>query len=243
MTIPIIIQPQETSMELESKAFGMDAPGGGLEVKKAFEDFLAGFEAFKQSNDERLNGLEKRSTDVLAEEKVDRINKALENQQRHIDALLLAEARPALSGGFKAQIAGLQKQIAERELQDAKMQAALAMARQAQTASGETQARAQALAQTATEKQIQTVIRKVPVYVDAQSDKGCVVPWGFVRLLDAAASGADPGFVAAHLAPGQPDDAASDVSLSETLALLAADLGAARQNADQLTHLENAVRP
>ena len=42
-------------MELEAKAFGVDAPNN-LEVKKAFEDFLAGFDAFKQDNDARLKG-------------------------------------------------------------------------------------------------------------------------------------------------------------------------------------------
>ena len=80
-------------MELETKAFGSEGHDT-LEVKKAFEDFLAGFEAFKQSNDERLKGLEKRSADVLLDEKVDRINKALEGQQRHLDGLMLDAARP-----------------------------------------------------------------------------------------------------------------------------------------------------
>jgi HK97 family phage major capsid protein len=86
-------------MELETKTFGNE---NGLEVKKAFEDFLAGFEAFKQGNDERLKGLEKRSADVLLDEKVDRIGKALEGQQRHLDTLLLDAARPALGGERKA---------------------------------------------------------------------------------------------------------------------------------------------
>jgi HK97 family phage major capsid protein len=86
-------------MELESKAFGNE---GGLEVKKAFEDFLSNFEAFKQGNDERLKGLEKRQADVLADEKVARINAALESQQRHLDALLLEAARPALGGERKS---------------------------------------------------------------------------------------------------------------------------------------------
>ena len=42
--------------------------------------------------------------------------------------------------------------------------------------------------------------------------------------------------------PKSPD-AASDVKLSEIVALQAANLGAARQNASQLTHLEQAVTP
>ncbi|HEY4078920.1 MAG TPA: hypothetical protein VGM26_18470 [Rhizomicrobium sp.] len=70
-----------------------------------------------------------------------------------------------------------------------------------------------------------------------------MLPWGAIRLLDAAASGAGLDDVAAAIAPGQPDDAASTVKLSDAVALLAADLGIARQNADQLTHLEKAVQP
>jgi HK97 family phage major capsid protein len=91
-------------MELESKAFGMEPQGlpQNLEVKKAFEDFLSNFEAFKQNNDERLKGLEKRSGDVVLDEKVDRINRVLENQQRHIDTMLLDAARPALGGERKS---------------------------------------------------------------------------------------------------------------------------------------------
>ncbi len=38
-----------------------------------------------------------------------------------------------------------------------------------------------------------------------------------------------------------PDDAASDVKLSEIVALIAADFGIARQNAGQLEHLQKAV--
>jgi hypothetical protein len=70
-----------------------------------------------------------------------------------------------------------------------------------------------------------------------------MLPWGAIRLLDAAASGANLGDVAARIAPGQPDAAASDVKLSEAVALLAVDLGIARQNADQLDHLRQAVSP
>src|SRR6185437_5552015 len=55
------------------------------------------FEAFKGANDERLSALECRSADVLAEEKVARIDKALEDQKRVLDALTLEAGRPALS--------------------------------------------------------------------------------------------------------------------------------------------------
>jgi len=109
-------------------------------------------------------------------------------------------------------------------------------------AKGAAQAAAHAVQQARTQTQIQAVIEKVPVYVSEKASAACVVPWGFVRLFDAAASGADLDAVRAAIAPGQPDDAASDVTLSEAVALLATDLGIARDNADQLTRLEAAVR-
>ena len=49
------------------------------EIKSAFDDFLSAFEQFKQANDDRLTQLERRSADVVTEEKVDRINKALDD--------------------------------------------------------------------------------------------------------------------------------------------------------------------
>src|SRR5690606_19109364 len=62
------------SMELETKAV---EHGQTFEIKQAFDEFLSGFEAFRQANDERLKGLERRSADVLQEEKVARIDRAL----------------------------------------------------------------------------------------------------------------------------------------------------------------------
>ena len=56
-----------------------------------FGDVLVAFEAFKEANDERLGQIEKRqSADVITSEKVDRINKA-------IDDLTLKSRRPQLS--------------------------------------------------------------------------------------------------------------------------------------------------
>jgi hypothetical protein len=150
---------------------------------------------------------------------------------------------PLVGGGFKAQVAALMQQADAHALADAKTQAAALAARDRMMEAGETQARAHATADQAAENQTRIILQKVPVYVSEKSDGGCVVPWGAVRLLDAAASGSDPGAVRAAIAPGQPDDTASDVKLSEAVALLAADLGLARRNADQLTHLEASVQP
>ncbi|HEU4548819.1 MAG TPA: hypothetical protein VFS01_03925 [Rhizomicrobium sp.] len=161
---------------------------------------------------------------------------ALVGQTARIDGL------PLLGGGLKAQIAGLQQQLAARDLADAKARADALAARQKWIAAGEAQARAHLAASAATSRQIETIVEKVPIYVGEKSNAACVVPWGAVRLLDAAASGAGLDTVSAAIAPGQPDDAASDVTLSEAVALLATDLGIARDNADQLTRLEAAVR-
>ncbi|HVV29129.1 MAG TPA: hypothetical protein VHC40_14295 [Rhizomicrobium sp.] len=160
-------------------------------------------------------------------------------------ALLWQTARidgwPFAGGGFKAQVAALQQQIAARDLAAARAQAAALQARQEASDAANVQARAHAAGDLAIQNQIQTVMQKVPVYVDDKSDAGCVLPWGAVRLLDAAAGGAGLDDVAARIAPGQPDGAPSDVKLSEAVALLARDLGIARQNAGQLEHLEKAV--
>ena len=60
------------------------------------------FEAFKEANDERVAVLEKRGGDVIAEDKVARINAVLDAQQRRLDELTLKAARPS----FGAQRAG-----------------------------------------------------------------------------------------------------------------------------------------
>lgn len=82
-------------MDLETKAITPD-------IKNAFDDFLSAFEAFKQANDERLAGLESRSADIVTEEKVDRINRALDEHKRVLDDLMLAAARPAIGTEKKA---------------------------------------------------------------------------------------------------------------------------------------------
>lgn len=72
------------------------------EIKDAFDDFLRAFESFKDANDERLAALERRSGDVVTDEKVARIDKALDAHSRALDDLTLAAARPALGGERKA---------------------------------------------------------------------------------------------------------------------------------------------
>lgn len=81
------------------------------------------------------------------------------------------------------------------------------------------------------------LIVKVPYYVTKEADAACPVPWGFVRLWDAITTGSDIDTVRARIAPGQPDDARSDVTLSEIVTLHGAIAGVAHHNATQLNGL------
>ncbi|MCV0370819.1 phage major capsid protein [Filomicrobium sp.] len=68
---------------------------GTDDISIAFDDFMQAFEAFKAANDERLESIEKRvSADVVTTDKLERINRAL-------DDLTLKSRRPLLgaSGG------------------------------------------------------------------------------------------------------------------------------------------------
>ena len=79
--------------ELETKA----EPGT---VGEAFEEFMRAFEAFKETNDERLYALERRGiSDPLIEEKLTRIDRALDENRRVVDELAMKSARPPVGGG------------------------------------------------------------------------------------------------------------------------------------------------
>src|SRR6218665_300418 len=69
-------------------------------IADAFDGFMGAFEAFKDANDTRLDEIEKKlSTDVVTRDKVERINKAMDDQKKAIDQLVLKKARPAIGGG------------------------------------------------------------------------------------------------------------------------------------------------
>jgi len=68
------------------------------ELKAAQDGFAQTFEAFKTANDERLGALElKTSGDTLIDEKVERINAALDRQSKTIERLSISASRPGLS--------------------------------------------------------------------------------------------------------------------------------------------------
>ncbi|HVV65992.1 MAG TPA: phage major capsid protein [Rhizomicrobium sp.] len=87
-------------MDLETKA--SQGAYDARDINEAFTELRRDFEALKQSNDERLAEIEKRSADVVTEEKVERINQALTEQKRALDELVLAAQRPAIGGERKS---------------------------------------------------------------------------------------------------------------------------------------------
>lgn len=66
----------------------------------AFDDFMEAFEAFKEVNDRRLGEIEQKLTaDVVTRDKMDRINRAVDEQKKLLDQMVLKKARPQLGSG------------------------------------------------------------------------------------------------------------------------------------------------
>jgi HK97 family phage major capsid protein len=82
-------------------------------IADAFDGFMGAFEAFKDANDTRLGEIERKlSADVVSTEKVERINKAIDEQKRALDQLLVRKARPALGRGEASGFATLEHKAA-----------------------------------------------------------------------------------------------------------------------------------
>ena len=78
----------ETDIALETKAgIPADAAVTHAELMRAFDEF-------KEANDQRLS--EKRSVDVLLEEKIDRLDGVIAAQTQRLEAIELKQARPAI---------------------------------------------------------------------------------------------------------------------------------------------------
>ncbi len=85
---------EQAANGLEIKAI---AEPGTNELTGMFDQFMHSFEAFKQTNDQRLDQLEKRGgNDVLTLEKITRIDAALDHYKSALDRTALERARPAL---------------------------------------------------------------------------------------------------------------------------------------------------
>lgn len=70
------------------------------DANEAYRELRSTFEAFRETNDQRLGEVEQRATsDVLLDEKLARIDLALDEQKRRVDRIALGSRRPALGGG------------------------------------------------------------------------------------------------------------------------------------------------
>jgi HK97 family phage major capsid protein len=67
-----------------------------VETAVAFDEFRRNFEAFRETNDRRLAEIERRSADCLSEEKLARIDRALDESKARLDAAVLRARRPAI---------------------------------------------------------------------------------------------------------------------------------------------------
>lgn len=82
----------------------MESTSPSVEVKSsdpanAFGELHRAFSAFREANDERLAQIEHRlSSDVVTEEKLVRIDRALDDTKRRLDLQMVEKARPRLSG-------------------------------------------------------------------------------------------------------------------------------------------------
>ncbi|MBN9308141.1 phage major capsid protein [Devosia sp.] len=81
---------------LENKASTAAAP----DSEATLGELMSAFEEFKRTNDGRLKELEKRgAADALTEDKLSRLNQALDGAKAAMDRLALERARPALEAG------------------------------------------------------------------------------------------------------------------------------------------------
>ena len=82
----------DTHTDLETKA------GIPLDAVVTHGEMMRAFEAFKDANDEHQALSDKRSGDVVLEEKLARLNSTLDAQARRLDEFALKGARPAIGG-------------------------------------------------------------------------------------------------------------------------------------------------
>ncbi len=90
----------DTMTQPAAMAAGDNIPTS-LDVVEAFDEFMRAFEAFKDSNDARLAEIESQvgGADVVTTEKMDRINRAIDEHKRALDNLVLKSRRSPLGAG------------------------------------------------------------------------------------------------------------------------------------------------
>lgn len=101
---------RETTETYETKA----GPVNEAEITAAMDDFMQAFTEFRATNDERLHEIERKmSADILTEEKLTRLNDAVEQNQKRMDQLSLKAARaPRGFGAPQSSAASLEHKTA-----------------------------------------------------------------------------------------------------------------------------------
>jgi predicted phage gp36 major capsid-like protein len=85
-----------TEPTFETKAVTPPNPA----LNEAFGQFMRTFEEFRANNDARLADIERRgSADVVTEDKIARLDEALDRQQQMLDRMALKAARPPRDAG------------------------------------------------------------------------------------------------------------------------------------------------
>jgi HK97 family phage major capsid protein len=70
-----------------------------IDINAQYDDLMRAFEAFKETNDERLDEVERRSgADVVTIDRLQRIEDAIDGHKRALDELVLKAQRPHLAG-------------------------------------------------------------------------------------------------------------------------------------------------
>lgn len=102
MTIQSVTEPAAPAPE--TKAAGLAAePNRGGDVTGAFEEFMSAFADYRDTNDRRLVDLERRgAADPVTLDKLDRLDRVLDEQKRRMDDLVLKAARPRLGPDGRA---------------------------------------------------------------------------------------------------------------------------------------------
>ncbi len=91
----------------------LETKGAGGETARALEAFLEAFEAFKETNDQRLAEIEQRgAADAVTAEKLARIEDALDETKKRADSLALKASRPHLAGAGASDVATLEHKAA-----------------------------------------------------------------------------------------------------------------------------------
>ena len=91
------VADRQVSKNLENKAA---AGVAARDTEGLLTELMGAFEEFKRTNDGRIAELEKRgSADALTEDKLGRLNAALDGAKAAMDRVALERSRPALEAG------------------------------------------------------------------------------------------------------------------------------------------------